>query len=409
MEKKQLILFTADFPLGTGETFLETEIVYLAKGFHTVIIVSQNTASKECRALPENCSVERINLSISAADKIKALLSVLNPLFWKERSVIKSVYGKRLTKGILFTMLISLYRAKRVKTTVARLQNNNADLKQYFYSYWCDDVALGLAMAQKDFPKIKTLCRIHRWDVYFEESTVAFLPFRHTITQQIGKIVSISQDGIDYAKAVWKTGLDDKFVLSRLGINNSVAPIVLERNYCLLVSCSNIIPVKRVELIAKALEKVANVSIKWVHFGDGSERKALESLIHTLPSNIQVELMGRKENQDIYSYYSEHRPDLFINVSSSEGVPVSIMEAMSFGIPVIATNVGGNSEIVNNENGFLLGSTPSIDEISNVIESYMSLTLEDKKAKSELAFATWQEFYNATKNYQQFLAVISSL
>lgn len=41
-------------------------------------------------------------------------------------------------------------------------------------------------------------------------------------------------------------------------------------------------------------------------------------------------------------------------MSDSEGIPVSIMEAMSFGIPVIARNVGGMSEIVNEENGLLL-------------------------------------------------------
>ena len=44
-----------------------------------------------------------------------------------------------------------------------------------------------------------------------------------------------------------------------------------------------------------------------------------------------------------------------MNVSESEGIPVSIMEASSFGIPVIATNVGGVGEIVENGyNGLLL-------------------------------------------------------
>jgi glycosyltransferase involved in cell wall biosynthesis len=401
--KNQLILFTADFPYGMGETFLETEIVYLAKGFDEVKIVSQNTSSKECRSLPDNCNVERINLSISAADKIKALLGVLDPLFWKERKVIKSVYGKRLTKGIIFTMLISLYRAKKVKAAVSRLQQTDQSaVKQYFYSYWCDDVALGLAMGQVEFPKIKTLCRIHRWDVYFEESAVNYLPYRHTIAQQIGKIVSISQDGINYAKTVWKTGLDEKFELSRLGINNSVTPAVIERNFCLLVSCSNIIPVKRVHLIVEALQEITETAIKWVHFGDGSERKALESLIHTLPSNIQVELMGRKDNKEIYTYYTEHRPDLFINVSSSEGVPVSIMEAMSFGIPVIATNVGGNSEIVNNENGYLLNSLPSTTEIAETIMSLIDLSEIDLTQQKNNSFKTWNMYYNAEVNYMCF-------
>lgn len=405
--KNQLILFTADFPYGTGETFLETEIVYLAKGFDKVKIVSQNTSSKECRSLPDNCSVERINLSISSVDKIKALFGVFNPLFWKERKVIKSVYGKRLTKGIIFTMLISLYRAKKVKAAVSRLQQTDQSaVKQYFYSYWCDDVALGLAMAQVEFPKIKTLCRIHRWDVYFEESAVGYLPFRHTITQQIGKIVSISQDGIDYAKAVWKTGLDEKFVLSRLGIYNSVTPSIIERNFCLLVSCSNIIPVKRVHLIAEALQEIPETAIKWVHFGDGSERKALETLIKKLPPNIQVEFMGRRDNREIYTYYTEHRPDLFINVSSSEGVPVSIMEAMSFGIPVIATNVGGNGEIVNNDNGFLLSSSVSLREIVTAINQFTQLSSPQLMEMRKHSFETWNSGYNAEVNYNKFVNFI---
>jgi len=46
-------------------------------------------------------------------------------------------------------------------------------------------------------------------------------------------------------------------------------------------------------------------------------------------------------HNDVLNYYASNPVDVFINTSSSEGLPVSIMEAMSFGIPVIATNVGG--------------------------------------------------------------------
>ena len=298
-----------------------------------------------------------------------------------------------------------LFRSVK-EIVVNTIKQNEKSNELFFYSYWCDDSALGLALAHEEFPKIKTLCRIHRWDVYFEESAVNYLPFRHTIAQQIGKIVSISQDGIDYAKAVWKTGLDDKFVLSRLGINNSVTPAIIERNYCLLVSCSNIIPVKRVHLIAEALQEISETAIKWVHFGDGSERKALETLIKKLPPNIQVELMGRRDNKEIYTYYTEHRPDLFINVSSSEGVPVSIMEAMSFGIPVIATNVGGNGEIVNNENGCLLSHSPSATEIAAAINQFTELSSAQLMERRKRSFETWNLEYNAEVNYTNFLSIL---
>jgi glycosyltransferase involved in cell wall biosynthesis len=410
MQKTKLYLFTADFPFGTGETFLETEIIYLAKGFDEVKIISQNTTSNQCRSIPENCKVERINLQVSRFDKIKALLGIFNPLFWQERKIIKTVYGKKLTKGIVSTMLISLHRSKRVKVSVELLtKENQQGLKQFFYSYWCDDVALGLATAQECNAEIKTLSRMHRWDIYFEESKVNYLPFRHLITNKIGKIFSISQDGIKYAAKFWKTERDDKFVLSRLGINNSVTPVIIERNYSLLVSCSNIISVKRVQLIAEALQELPESAIKWVHFGDGSERKALETFIKKLPSNIQVELMGRRGNSEIYSYYSVNRPDLFINVSSSEGVPVSIMEAMSFGIPVIATNVGGNSEIVNSENGYLLIGDVIPKQIAKTIQSFLELPPSQKENKQRGSYETWRLTYNAEDNFSQFVKTIQEL
>jgi glycosyltransferase involved in cell wall biosynthesis len=408
MHKTKLYLFTADFPFGTGETFLETEIIYLAKGFDEVKIISQNTTSNQCRSIPENCKVVRINLQVSRFDKIKALLGIFNPLFWQERKIIKTVYSKKLTKGIVSTMLISLHRSKRVKVSVELLtKENQQGLKQFFYSYWCDDAALGLALAQERDPGIKTFCRIHRWDVYFDQSAVSYLPYRHYITSQLTAIFSISQDGIDYAKKVWKTGLDSKFHLSRLGINNERPLNRIERDHVLMVSCSNLIPVKRVHLIAEALRSITDQRIHWVHIGDGPERQRVEEAVATLPQNITVELKGRIPNPGIYAYYDELRPDLFINVSASEGVPVSIMEAMSFGIPVIATDVGGNSEIVNHENGGLINNVE--DELAKVISDFMELNAIDQQQLSASSYQKWEKEYKAERNYQAFLDRIVSL
>ena len=116
--------------------------------------------------------------------------------------------------------------------------------------------------------------------------------------------------------------------------------------------------------------------------------------------------MGRRDNKEIYTYYTEHRPDLFINVSSSEGVPVSIMEAMSFGIPVIATNVGGNGEIVNNENGCLLSHSPSATEIAVAINQFTELSSAQLMERRKHSFDTWNLEYNAEVNYAKFIIFI---
>jgi glycosyltransferase involved in cell wall biosynthesis len=307
-------------------------------------------------------------------------------------------------------MLISLTRAKTVKKNIANLiKGESLDTRLVMYSYWCDDVALGLAMANKEYPHLKTICRIHRWDVYFEESKVNYLPFRHFIVENISKIFSISTDGVNYAQKNWKVGIQDKFCVSRLGVSNKQPFQIPVKDTFLIVSCSNIIPIKRVNLIAKALKYITATPIKWVHIGDGPERNKLEAFIQELPCNIQVELLGRLSNSNVKRYYAKNLPDLFINVSTSEGVPVSIMEAMSFGIPVIATNIGGNNEIVSAENGYLLPSQLLPEDLANSIKSFLDLSSEQKEVKRYLCYETWRNYYSAEINFREFVKSFQDL
>lgn len=404
MIKTKLYLFTANFPFGTSETFLETEIIYLAKGFDEVVIISQNITSVEYRRIPDNCSVERIDLVVSRFDKMKALLCIFNPLFWRERKIIKTVYVKKITKGMFSTMLISLFRAKKVKTRVALLKKENQlGVKQFFYSYWCDDVALGLAMAQKENLTISCLSRMHGWDVYFEASNVNYLPFRHFISDHLKAIFAISQKGIDYGLNTWKVKNKSAFQLARLGVEAQDICEINEDQF-LLVSCSNVIPLKRVELIVRALSEINDFQIHWVHFGDGPLlEEVIELARNILPSNITYDFKGRVSNQQVLEWYALNNPIAFINVSTTEGVPVSIMEAMSFGIPVIATNVGGTSEIVDSENGVLINHNPTKLEIKSAIEG-----IRGNSYRRFAAYHTWEFKYNAAHNYLDFVRKIQS-
>lgn len=404
MNRTKLYLFTSDFPYGTGETFLESEIIYLAKGFDEVKIISQNTTSDQCRSIPENCTVERINLLVSSIGKIKALFGIFNPLFWQERKIIKTIYGKKITKGIVSTMLISLVRANKVKKRVALFQEANQSLeKQYFYSYWCDDVALGLAMAKVENSNSVCFSRIHGWDVYFEASVLNYLPYRHFISKKLNAIFAVSQKGIDYAFNKWYLTKNNVFHLARLGVEKQCDSANEAANF-ILVSCSNVIPLKRVDLIVHALAEMKESNITWVHFGDGPQMELVKELAKDkLPENVSFDFKGRVSNQEILEWYAQHNPSVFINVSTTEGIPVSIMEAMSFGIPVIATNVGGTAEIVDDENGFLISQNPTLVEIKIAIEEALG-----NSQKSLAAYSTWNDKFNAAKNYSHFVKMIQS-
>lgn len=406
----KLILFTADFPFGSGETFLESEIGFLAESFDEVLIISSNSKDKQTRVIPTNCSTERLDISTSKFEKIRSLFNVFQPLFWQERSIIKKSYKRNLTKGILSTMLISISRARKVKNYCQQLfSNNKTHATLYYYSYWSDDVAIGLAMFREMNPGITAISRMHGWDVYFEASSLNYLPFRHFISKNLSTIFAISDKGKAYAASNWKITNTQKIKIARLGVpEQKQYPIHSEK--FILVSCSNVIPLKRVELIVNALAEIKGTNISWIHFGDGPQLETIKALAkELLPDHIKAEFMGRVTNQKIIHWYAENNPSLFINVSTTEGVPVSIMEAMSFGIPVIATNVGGNSEIVNYENGYLLKADIKPMELAETIKSFIDLSSTLKEMKQVASFETWKMMYNADDNFRRFVKTIQDL
>lgn len=147
--------------------------------------------------------------------------------------------------------------------------------------------------------------------------------------------------------------------------------------------------------------------ITWTHIGSGELQKELEGLALSKLSdkpNVTFHFAGQLTNKEVLNFYTTHPVDLFINVSATEGVPVSIMEAMSFGIPVIATDVGGNSEIVTGENGHLLSADPSANEVKEAIGFFVKLSNEERQRYIKNSRKTWEENYNALFNYQTFVS-----
>lgn len=134
----------------------------------------------------------------------------------------------------------------------------------------------------------------------------------------------------------------------------------------------------------------------------------IKSLSNKLSNNVKVNFKGNVSNQILMKEYKDNCYDWFINVSTSEGIPVSIMEAMSFGIPCIATDVGGTSEIVDNKNGFLIDKDISSKKLSELIYYVYELSYEEYIQYRFSARNTWLNKYNSDKNYKKFISELIS-
>lgn len=101
----------------------------------------------------------------------------------------------------------------------------------------------------------------------------------------------------------------------------------------------------------RAAQRLRTENLRWLFVGDGPERAAIESEIARLGLQDRVQLLG--ERRDIPELLSA--ADAFVLTSISEGIPVTVLEAMAAGLPVAATRVGGLPELVcEGETGLLV-------------------------------------------------------
>lgn len=110
-------------------------------------------------------------------------------------------------------------------------------------------------------------------------------------------------------------------------------------------------------------KRIPRVDIRLVLVGEGPERSRLESLCERFEVADSVSLIGHQD--DVRPYYSI--ANLFVLPSYSEGSPNVLLEAMSAGIPVIVTDVGGIPELVTNEREALVVQKRDVPALTNAI------------------------------------------
>ena len=118
--------------------------------------------------------------------------------------------------------------------------------------------------------------------------------------------------------------------------------------------------------VINELKLLCKSKIRFIVGGNGEINK-LKVKIDSLGLKEIVEYVGWLDNREKIHYLNI--ADAFILPSYNEGLPISILEAMSYDLPVISTSVGGIPEVViNNYNGYLFQPEIKI-ELKNIIEN----------------------------------------
>jgi len=404
---KNLVILTSRFPLYSGEYFIEDEILYASKYFENIFIVCIHKPIKletKERKLPQNVIVIELVYFFKPKDYLNLFSIFKNNFVFKEiyyaikKHKISNIF--KLLRIILKEYLIGITISDKI---IANKQLNNL-LKSnaIFYSYWSNFNALSIVLIKNKY-NINAISRAHGWDIDANRHKPPYLPFKKYIIDRLNHTFCISDDGLFKLNNLTNNKFRNKISVSRLGKpNHRKVNSSANSNSITIVSCSNIIPLKRIHLIIDILAQLDLDNITWYHYGDGYLKDEIINYANLKIPNIDCRFMGIVNNNLILDFYSENYIDLFINVSETEGIPVSIMEAQSAGIPVLATNVGGTSEIVNNKNGFLIDKSFEVVSVANMIKKYLKSNDEIICEKRNYAYQNWKLNYNAHINYTEF-------
>ena len=413
----RLVLFTAHYPYGNGEPFLEEELRIAASLFKEIIIVTYAKNSEaETRYIPDNSKIVHLRKGSKKTGKLTDLFFLLKNIFriktWRE--IICGVKERGIKKlSSVIGMILLFERHIDCIKKKEEMWVNGEPVKTVFYSYWLNAAAVYLSHHEK-LNGIR-ICRAHGGDCFFDRE---YVPWRKDVINRIDKIFSISAGGKDDLILHYGSGIGDidtKIGVSRLGVD--IPSFVKEASYFCnektIVTCSNVIPLKRLDLMIRALaDESISRRIRWVHFGDGSQFEEIAALADQClgrSDHVTYEFKGRTPKNEILDFYQKNDVALFINCSDVEGIPVSIMEAMSYGIPAVARDVGCNRELVNDTCGALLPGEITSGELAKCIDRLLNENEEVNRQKRTAAVQTVRKYYNAAENYRTFLCEIEKM
>ena len=407
----KIILITSVFPYSIGEVFLENELNFFSRLKNLKIKILPSKKEGSIRKYNNKFKIDNFLLTKSNKSKISKLYNFIKGLKYSVSA--KEFFRFIITHPMaLYHYAFSISNFSFYVDIFDKYFKKSDNISDYIiYTYWNTEITHALQFLKPKY-KYKLISRVHGFDLYKEVRPYNYMPLKVYFTRNIDKIYSVSKKSMNYM--ILNYGIKkEKIECSYLGVKD---PEIITNNNELgifhVVSCSKLRNIKRVDKIIDSLNRVSksqkNIKFMWTHIGDGPLRKKLETKSLNELDSVFYKFLGNIKNKEVYDFYKENKIDLFLNTSKSEGIPVSIMEAMSYGIPIIAPDVGGISEAVYNQrNGILLNKDFSIDDLLGAMKQIIyHKDIEKMKLESKSIF---RNKFKLEENYSEFIKSISSI
>ena len=393
-------------------SFAHTEVIQAAAHYQKVVLI---VLQKTLLPLPAN--VNELVLSFDDFNAAKVLsqnkimvgtilsYDILGRSFnWKYYKTSKNNLNYLLQSIFLSTKIDAFIQAQKIEVS-----------NSVFVSFWFNTWAIALAVLKKQSKIPAFFSRAHGTDLFeYRVKITKRIPFRTFQLKWVNKVFSVSKNGENYLKETYpdkaqKVGCH-YLGTADMGVNNFNPSATFT-----LVSCATVRNIKRIFLIPEILQQL-NFQVNWIHLGDENllapdptkERYLKNKAALKAFPKINAEFMGVMSNAQIFEFYKTTSVNLFISVSETEGLPVSIMEAISFGIPVMSTDVGGCSEIAMEQTGILIPKDFSTEKVAKQITEFNYSDKNTELFRNKVR-EFWASTFEVNKNYTKFFNDLEKL
>jgi len=396
----KLVLFTNGFPCGENEPFIINEFQILRKKFSKNLFVPLKFG--EVTQIGVDASTEVVDIN-----KFKSQLTENQILFRNFLTILKINFLEILSshKRCVFIRHIREYNSYLLQCIVkseaiaemAKQKNVNDAL---FYSFWMSEFALALAVL-KDRKIIKRfIFRANGFDLYEDQAKHNYLPFRSFIYTKADKMFAVSKKGSEFMKS-FKIN-SNHITFSYFGTKDLGISVFDPGSIFTILTSSDLRKIKRVHLMIDILKYIP-FPVRWIHHGDkGDAENIFYDKLKEKPGHVEFEIFPWKAHHDEFlSFVKNNQINLYILLSETEGLPVSLIEVSSLGIPILSTNVGGVSEIVNKDNGILIPKDFDPRVVAQQISEFAKSRMNTQTFRTSVR-RTWEERFTMEKNYEEF-------
>lgn len=413
MEKKPvLVLITASYPFGgvTEDAFVTPEITLWAERCEKVIIAPMTRLS----APPDNLSLP-LNVEVT-----EELAQRMSRSFLRMRYAVATLLWRAVSDAALHGMsqrsaatfaAASIDMRNGIEHLIERFMLDCANT--LFYTFWFDAPTVGLALLsqrrrEKGLTPLRFITCVHGYELREIRSVM----LKNLALQEMENCFAVSSRSADELRELFPRRsrvIKERRLGSRRPLEMPYTTAADDESGVIhIASIARMVDLKRVPLVFSLVEKIAlafpDRSVEWTHFGDGPGMMELtETLSGGMPQNLHVDLRGAVSNEEVHRYYVTHHVMWNVLLSTHEGgLPITLCEGASYGVPAIATAVGGIPELVDDSTGILL---PVDFDLTDAVGRIVKIT-RDPARHADMSAAIkerWQQRYDAEKLRREFI------